>query len=693
METITHERLPNKETLELECLLQRETGDYYFVGQENKEQFIKFQTDSPATLDELSQASALVDYVRNGDSYGWTAINPAAYDEAFAAITEIAEGKAEWDHVEKESGMFSFNPDFGFGAGLSLGLNLKLQYVKSYSFISKRGVLMPEKGMMPTEIYDDVTYLENYGYGDLKKSILESKTMAYIKETFNKVVTEIIENAEKVAAAGVETVVTNRHSILSFLLSNTSLKEYHLNLSTLAPLKRSYRIRTTDADAATASSIGDVAIVNIKDETGALLPEFPAMDLTLMYQDEWLTSAGFSISDADKLRIYRWSGESGFYDYTGGSVDVANKSVTASITLPGQYILGIDLLAPLVLDFQTSDQTPTPAITFSVNDNLSGVDATQILITLDDVEIVNNSNYMDYFDIESGSFYFPVQTPLETGEHHVAITLADTAGNTESHHHSFSVNDSAPVISHSPQVQTTADAPLDIRASVTDDESVESVWLYYRAKTGEMDYRIQRMITSSSSSEYLGTIPEAYLTSSGVRYYIKARDVSGNEIVSSPADISVADQEGPEIAFVRIEKLTDGYLVRWDSDHADIEGFNIYVGESPGAMTLFQDVGNVTWMELDETHQPHYVAISGYDDVGNEGPMSQSIALTCSQGDANGNGWIDLADVIYTLQVLTGISNAHSVYDSCVCGDADGSGKADLKDVVYMIQLVGINKK
>ena len=365
----------------------------------------------------------------------------------------------------------------------------------------------------------------------------------------------------------------------------------------------------------------------------------------------------------------------------------------ASITLPGQYILGIDLLAPLVLNFQTSDQTPTPVITFSVNDNLSGVDATQILITLDDVEIVNNSNYMGYLNIESGSFYFPVQSPLATGEHHVAITLADTAGNIESHHHSFSVNDSAPVISHSPQVQVTADAPLDIRASVTDDESVESVWLYYRAKTGEMDYRIQRMITYSGSSEYFGTIPEAYLTSSGVRYYIKARDISGNEIASSPADISVADMEGPEIAFVRIEKPPDGYLVRWDSDHADIEGFNIYVGESPDAMTLFRDAGNATWMELDESHQTHYVAISGYDDIGNKGPRTRAVALACSPGDANGNGWIDLVDVIYTLQVLTGISNAHSVYDSCVCGDADGSGKADLKDVAYMIQLVGIDKK
>jgi len=318
-------------------------------------------------------------------------------------------------------------------------------------------------------------------------------------------------------------------------------------------------------------------MVHGTDENGKTITEYSSpLELTIAYNDTLLEIAGFTPTDETKLSIYLWDNETGYYAFVGGQVNTEENTVTASITLPGQYLLAIDELAPLVLDFRTTDSTAKPTITFKINDNLSGVDAETLSIFLDDTEIVNNANYSDYFDIRAGFFSYSVETPLTSGEHVIKITIGDTAGNIETHDYTFTVNTVPPVIEHTPITSAVAGNTLEITANVTDDEALSGVFLHYRAKTGEMSYQISEM--TKTGGAYTGTIPKAYLTSFGARYYIRAVDISGNAAETAPADITVQDTVGPEITGELSATLTsEGFTLNWnDAKDADIVGYRIY---------------------------------------------------------------------------------------------------------------------
>ena len=56
-------------------------------------------------------------------------------------------------------------------------------------------------------------------------------------------------------------------------------------------------------------------------------------------------------------------------------------------------------------------------------------------------------------------------------------------------------------------------------------------------------------------------------------------------------------------------------------------------------------------------------------------------------GDMNGNGKIDLSDLILILKVISGEET-----DKLVFSDTDGDGKIDLKDAIYVLQRLSALK-
>jgi hypothetical protein len=87
----------------------------------------------------------------------------------------------------------------------------------------------------------------------------------------------------------------------------------------------------------------------------------------------------------------------------------------------------------------------------------------------------------------------------------------------------------APVVSHSPSTTATAGQPIVISASAVDSlgagTGIGSVVLFYRTGTAGA---FTAVVMSQSGSTFTGTIPGPAVTTSGVQYYIEARDLSFN---------------------------------------------------------------------------------------------------------------------------------------------------------------------
>lgn len=87
----------------------------------------------------------------------------------------------------------------------------------------------------------------------------------------------------------------------------------------------------------------------------------------------------------------------------------------------------------------------------------------------------------------------------------------------------------------------------------------------------------------------------------------------------------------------------------------------------------------------------------GGDLTGNEttknlvmnGPKSISAAFTHMKGDTNGDGNVDLADVILALQVISGMNSTGVRSDYASSGaDVNGDGKIGIEEAIYILQKV-----
>jgi PKD repeat protein/pimeloyl-ACP methyl ester carboxylesterase len=201
----------------------------------------------------------------------------------------------------------------------------------------------------------------------------------------------------------------------------------------------------------------------------------------------------------------------------------------------------IDSPTPEITSFKVSDHSSTPVITFEILDNFSGIDVSSITFSLDQTEYIHGQNYTDYFNASTGLLTYPVQNELANGVHMVTITTGDTAGNVQVKAYTFTVNDHPPSIEHQALTQAVSGKPLNITATVLDNDPIAGVFLYYRPKMNEQEYLVQEM-SMDDSGIWSAKISEIYCTSSGIRYFIKAIDDLGNETITHHMDVSINDQ-------------------------------------------------------------------------------------------------------------------------------------------------------
>jgi photosystem II stability/assembly factor-like uncharacterized protein len=166
---------------------------------------------------------------------------------------------------------------------------------------------------------------------------------------------------------------------------------------------------------------------------------------------------------------------------------------------------------------------------------------------------------------------------------------------------------SAPVIQHSP-IATAQEAglPVIINATVTDDVQVTDVSIHYRP-AGQESFKIAPMIETATKSLYTGTILASQIIPTGVEYYIKAMDNSGNETTHPsvnpdklPHSFRVVDTLPPEITYdpSRLTKvvITDPIVIITEAtDRTGIKEVKVYYkleGDKDFGSVICKDLGN-----------------------------------------------------------------------------------------------------
>lgn len=112
----------------------------------------------------------------------------------------------------------------------------------------------------------------------------------------------------------------------------------------------------------------------------------------------------------------------------------------------------------------------------------------------------------------------------------------------------------APSIQHDPPTEKIAPGePVSIQATVTDNNTIKEVLLFYRVQ-GEDEYLSINMQPKGPTS-YTTLIPKEEIRAPGLEYYIQASDQAGNVALRgfsfSPLSVAVAPKAAPNETFTK----------------------------------------------------------------------------------------------------------------------------------------------
>ncbi|HHH79797.1 MAG TPA: PGF-pre-PGF domain-containing protein [Thermoplasmatales archaeon] len=231
------------------------------------------------------------------------------------------------------------------------------------------------------------------------------------------------------------------------------------------------------------------------------------------------------------------------------NANVNNTALTASITLDTQAPYASN---PIPNNGATITTT-NPGIQLTYGDNGTGIKSVYILV--DNVNVTSNATISDTkvsYTLSSAS----------TGTHTVNVTIHDNAGHTTYYNWSFTITtsseggeqtgggettlpppilDNPPVISNisqTPQTVTDEDT-VTIKATVTDDNEIESVDLYWNDGTLH-----SKQMTIEKENTYHATIGP-FTSGTTVTYYITATDNAPQTTISNTYSFTVQSQTIP----------------------------------------------------------------------------------------------------------------------------------------------------
>lgn len=258
----------------------------------------------------------------------------------------------------------------------------------------------------------------------------------------------------------------------------------------------------------------------------------------------------------------------------------------------------------------------------------------------------------------------------------------------------FGVENDPPTVEHEPVKAFTPDRDVSISASVSDDEAVEEVRVFFRA-FGELAFRSREMTPSADGSSkaeegiFEGEIPGSAITVSGVEYYIEAVDNHG--IGNSAGDLDEPNRSlFPAPPTELNSELEAGEVVLdWPApSETGLEEYRVYRSTAPIDTTegtpsdlsvlASVDASSTTYTDAAEPGYTYYYRVTSVDTTGEESAVSsqQQVFLYPETVSANVNrsfGRASSADD-YRLVSLPG-AVSRSLSDG-IDGEADADWQA-----------------
>jgi hypothetical protein len=220
-----------------------------------------------------------------------------------------------------------------------------------------------------------------------------------------------------------------------------------------------------------------------------------------------------------------------------------------------------------------------------------------------------------------------------------------------------------PVMSHNIISTATYGSTVMVQANVTDNISVQSVTLYYRA-IGDTSYTSADMVNTSGST-YRASIPASATQPPGVEYYIAASDgssytysgrasspnkitIENNPVVTSVSP-SAGSTAGGEVITVSGNNFVDGATVALGS--ATCQNV-VWASESRLTCTTPASAPNLVAVTVENPDGGKGVLTSGFTFVGNSTTMALP-DITASQGQTR--------DVALTVDPVSGMQSFTAV--------------------------------
>jgi len=148
--------------------------------------------------------------------------------------------------------------------------------------------------------------------------------------------------------------------------------------------------------------------------------------------------------DGDIVEFYVNGSYAKSYTFSIGSVTELDLSVSVAGT-QAQGTATKDTVAPTITELTPGNDSfvnnTTPTISAVVSDDLSGINAESIQMTLDDTPVQPN------YDSDTGTVSYTPESDLTEGQHTVSLNVSDNAGNTAEVSWSFTVDVTPPTIS------------------------------------------------------------------------------------------------------------------------------------------------------------------------------------------------------------------------------------------------------
>ncbi len=148
-------------------------------------------------------------------------------------------------------------------------------------------------------------------------------------------------------------------------------------------------------------------------------------------------------------------------------------------------------------------------------------------------------------------------------------------------------------------------------------------------------------------------------------------------------------------AVVQNGAVTLTWQAALDSDGNPVAGYNVYRADAPdGDFTKLNwtRIAGTTYMDQPPGHDWYY-AVASVDGSGFESARSPVHFIDLSlTGDVNGDGRVDLADLITVLKVMAGMGSADVTVrpEYATSGaDANGDGVVGMAEAAYILQKIG----